>query len=362
MNDKALAIERIYQKIEMEILQLIGEMIGQGADIGPDGIQRWQMEHLKMLGELNQRQIEIMAKYSKLTVNALEDYIQEQAYATLKKIDSELEPMIEQGFIERMDGSNTLLRVVESMLNYSIDSFNLINATMMGKAHEAYTSILTQASVEALSGTKTVRQAVDDVMEQWGEKGIPALIRKDGVAISAEGYIPMVVRGTQKLTAVQMQESRYDDYELDLVMISSHIGSRPSHYHYQGKIYSRSGSHPDYPPLESTGYGQIDGLITGINCRHQMFAYVEGLSKNNWPKLQDKSESDQRYKEFQKQRKLERDVRKAKKVRAMLESSGADQKRIDEASQKVRYRQKKIREYVESHNLKRNYSQEKVYE
>lgn len=70
----------------------------------------------------------------------------------------------------------------------------------------------------------------------------------------------------------------------DLVETTAHPGARPEHAVWQGKVFSHSGKHEDYPDLiKSTGYGTGEGLC-GWNCRHSFFPFFEGLSFSAYPR------------------------------------------------------------------------------
>ena len=67
--------------------------------------------------------------------------------------------------------------------------------------------------------------------------------------------------------------------DCDLVEVTAHIGARPEHEEWQGKVYSVSGKSEKYPPFSICGYGEADG-ICGINCRHSFYPYFEGMERH----------------------------------------------------------------------------------
>ena len=87
--------------------------------------------------------------------------------------------------------------------------------------------------------------------------------------------------------------------------------ARPSHQEWQGKIYSRSGTDERYPDfVSSTGYGTGPGLC-GWNCRHNFGPYFEGME--NPFEQYDSEENLKQYELEQRQRALERRIRKTKR-------------------------------------------------
>lgn len=101
-----------------------------------------------------------------------------------------------------------------------------------------------------------------------------------------------------------------NEFDVDLVIVSSHLGARPEHQVWQGKIYSRSGNgkYPDF--MKSTGYGTVTGLC-GANCRHHFSPWFEGMG--NPFEQYDTEENLKRYELEQQQRTLERRIRGTKR-------------------------------------------------
>lgn len=78
-------------------------------------------------------------------------------------------------------------------------------------------------------------------------------------------------------TCGEMQLQRAKEMGCDLMELSAHSDSRPSHQEWQGKIVSLSGRE-GYLSLDDIGYGKVDGF-KGINCRHDWLPYFEGTAK-----------------------------------------------------------------------------------
>ena len=124
------------------------------------------------------------------------------------------------------------------------------------------------------------------------------------------------VRTGVSQASAQIQMARMDEMDCDLVLVSSHMGARPSHQVWQGKIYSRSGTSKKYPDfVSSTGYGTGEGLC-GWNCRHNFSPYYEGQG-NPFERYDDK-ENRELYEKTQEQRAMERAIRKSKREKETL--------------------------------------------
>lgn len=163
-----------------------------------------------------------------------------------------------------------------------------------------------------------------------------------------------------------------DLYGHDLVITDAHYGARPEHAEWQGIPCSRTGRKTidgvTYPDLVMfTGYGSVTGL-KGANCRHMMTAYYPGISR--LPDREFKAHeakfgktSEEYYQATQRQRELERRIRKTKREIAGLEKAGVGlespvyvQKRLVLGKQ-----QKTIKQFCKENKLTRLYEREKAY-
>lgn len=66
-----------------------------------------------------------------------------------------------------------------------------------------------------------------------------------------------------------------DDLDTDTYEVSYHIGARPTHQPWQGRVYP-------YKELQSVcGLGTVSGLC-GANCYHWYEPFVPGISVRNY--------------------------------------------------------------------------------
>lgn len=352
-------VERMYQQIELEMLQNIGKVIGNGEGVDKDGVTQWRVAKLSQLGVLRNDQLKVLAKYSNMTVQELIKYINELGVTEIEAFEGRNKALVDAG-VDYVPPSNNVYDRLIALEEQSKDVMNMVNTNMLTFSEQAYIDILTKASTDVLTGNSTLYQSLIKVAGEWAETGIPAIIDKAGKEWSTEAYISMVLRATQKNVVNEMQEGRMDDYDIDLVEFSSHTGSRPSHVEFQGKVYSRSGKSKKYPARSTTTYGiGADGMITGIACGHQEYAYVEGISTKRYEPY-NKKESEEVYKESQKQRYLEREIRRAKKEKTMLEAMKANEEDLRELDKRIRQKQAKMREFIDQTGRTRRRQKEQI--
>lgn len=358
IQQSSLFINELYQELEMELLETIGRKLATNEVITQDNVINWQVQKLQQLGQLQTEQIQTIARASGKTPDAVREWIREIGMIAVNEIEQGMAAALPAASVIPLTQSNAILGTLLLFEQNAINTMNMVNTTLLGSSQQVYIDIVTKATAEVLTGMTTHDQALRKVGKQWAEKGMPALIDKAGKRWSTEAYVNMVTRTISAQTAAKAQEARMDEYDIDLVEISSHRGSRPSHVEYQGRIYSRSGRAKTYPPLSGTSYGRIDGIVTGINCRHVMYPYVHGKSIKRYQPY-DKSESERIYKQSQKQRAIEREIRAAKKELRMMEAM-KDRSGITEAKQKVRMKQAKMRRFIDETGRTRRYNRERI--
>lgn len=214
------------------------------------------------------------------------------------------------------------------------------------------------------------RAIMEDAVRALSDAGIETVDYKSGVKTTIDAAVRRHIVSQVSQAKAQILSDRCDEYDQDLVFVSAHFGARPSHAIWQGKVYSRSGTSSKYPSLdEGTGYsgtgpfGSLGDRLCGVNCQHEMVPYMPGLSQ--LPDLSFEKEqkrygmtSDEYYRATQKQRALERKVRKYKRRIALGQEQGLDM--VDDRY-KLGRTQALLREHCRANGLTRLYERERAY-
>lgn len=170
----------------------------------------------------------------------------------------------------------------------------------------------------------------------------------------------------------RMTLDRLEAYGHELVVTSAHYGARPSHAEWQGKPCAIHGpAEVDgvrYPGLaELTGYGTVGGL-KGANCRHSINPYYPGITAlpaREWPEHEARfgMSSGEYYEATQRQRELERRVRKTKREIAGMEQAGIGLESPTYAQKRLTLgrQQAALRDHCAKNGLVRQYAREKAY-
>lgn len=213
--------------------------------------------------------------------------------------------------------SNALKRGLKNTNGLMRNLTNSAAATVNRQLSDA----LDLAYLEVASGAFTPQEAQFRAVKKLGADGIKCVNYKSGRTDQLDVAVRRAVGTAIGKTCGDLQLDLANEMDCQLVEVSSHLGARPSHAEWQGRIYSLVKGHPKYPYFyDATGYGTGDGLC-GWNCRHSFFPYFEGLSRPaNEPNFS-LAENAQVYADTQKQRGYERAIRKSKRELAALDGA-----------------------------------------
>ncbi|MBP1971590.1 hypothetical protein J2Z83_003741 [Virgibacillus natechei] len=351
----------VYNGIEEQLLINIAERIARHNSLLDGDIEAWQTQVLSELNSLSDDNVKFLASQTDKTKDEIVKMLDKAGYGSLTENEEILQEGVKAGRLDeppKLRESSALAGILATYEAQATDKMNLVNSTLLDQSQQAYRDIVNRTTGQVLAGVSTGQEALRQTASEWAEQGVPALIDRGGRRWSTEAYVSAVTRSTSNNIANEMQLERMEEYGSDLIEISSHSGARKNCFPYQGKVFSRSGEHGNYPPLSSTSYGEPSG-IAGVNCGHVFHVFIEGISERTYEQG-DKKENDKVYEESQKQRYLERQIRHAKREERMMESLGDDEG-VKAAHRKVLDRQKNQREFLKSSGRTRRYDREAIH-
>lgn len=312
--------EKLHQDILNRIIERINVRFKRGDDYVLTAVDKWQLETLQEAGYL------------------LEDIQKEIASAT-GKMQSEIAEAMEDAGVRAMEYDDKIYRDAGLDPAPLVQSPNLINimqrdfeatfgdwrnftGTTAGAAQQAFINACDNAYHLAMTGAvspaQAVREALADIIVNGVEVRYPT-----GHRDTIETATARAVRTGISQASAHIQTARMDEFGVDLVLVSSHLGARPEHAVWQGKVYSRSGTDDKYPDfVEATGYGSVTGLC-GINCRHNFSPWFEG--QGNPFEQFDSEENQKQYELEQRQRTMERRIRNTKRQVMNWKTAGDDE-------------------------------------
>lgn len=315
-------IVELYRQLDDSIVQKIVKAIAKGTftEGKADLVLRLQQS-----GKLYDDIVKEVAKYSGLSDEAVRVLFED---ASVQSVSYDNKIYNEAGLDVVNQMSPAALRVLEANIEKTGAFLTNLTKTTATTSQQAFISACTLAEMQiesgAMSYTEAVRQAIHSVIENGAEVLYPSGHRdKLDVAVRRAA-----LTGVGQTTG-EISRKNAEDLGCDLMEITAHFGARPSHAEWQGKIVSLSGR-KGYLSTSDIGYGTGTGF-KGYNCRHDWFPFFEGISekaysdkeleqrKNETVTYDDKTMS--RYDAEQKQRAMERQIRKERSKLVALDTA-----------------------------------------
>lgn len=323
----------MYALVEIDILTDMARRISTYDYFIPAA--QHQMQKLLELGAVKS---EIIAKLSALTGKTQAEIVELLSEASAQAIEDDVE-YYTAAEVYAPDKVNTeaLHEQLNAGLRQTEQAFFNITGTTANTATKQFEFALDRAWTQINTGGFDYNTAIKEAITDLSEKGIGSIEYKSGRIDNIEVAVRRAVMTGANQTAMKTQETLADQLGVDLVETTAHGGARPSHAKWQGKVFSRNGrvtidgvTYEDF--RKATGYGTGAGL-GGWNCRHNFHPYVPGTSRAYSKKQLNAYESEtveyngekySLYDASQIQRRIERDIRAAKRTIAAIEAGGAD--------------------------------------
>lgn len=241
------------------------------------------------------------------------------------------------------------------------------NVALAAQAERAWYEVAAEGIRYSEAGAMP-RGWLDKAVLRLAKAGVETVDYKSGISNQVDVAIKRHMRTQMNQAAGRMELDRLDACGHRFVQTTAHFGAREDHEPWQGRAFCLDGARTvdgvEYPDFYSaTGYGTVTGLC-GANCRHHFGVHIPGLSK--LPELPDEVRgmgAEEYYAATQRQRELERRVRKSKREVAALERAGIGlesptyvQKRLV-----LGRRQAALREHCAETGLARQAARERAY-
>lgn len=279
------------------------------------------------------------------------------------------------------------IRVLESAYKRTNGEIYNLTRTCAGEAQRDFIDACDRAFFRVKRGV-SIDTAIMDAINEVASKGITTVHygrRNDSI----ESAIARAVRTGVNQANGDVVLTRCAEMGVNHVLVSQHVGARvtdradfTNHSLWQGKVYRVDWNNPVLSQYEPTpqeiqgdsrsfafldkiksffktkdngnqykdfiaecGYGQMLG-ICGINCRHSFGAFYPGVNINTNKPI-DQELNKEKYKLEQKQRSMERAIRKTKRIKSAIEASGLEG---EEFADRIREINRLIKAQTESYN------------
>lgn len=351
----------IYSQLEIDILRDMARRLARVGKITE--ATKWQAQVLTEAGGLKQDIARILHKYDKRIVQEIQEIFND---ALIKNARADNRIFAEATGRTISDNNaqmmlTTMKKTHEDLSRLTLTSAEVTNKTFLKQANNAY--------MQVTSGAFDYDTAMKMAANEIAKNGVTTMITYTNnakpVRRSLESAVRMNILTGVNQTASQQTMNNCEALDCDLVEVTAHIGARPEHEEWQGKVYSVSGKSEKYPPFSICGYGEADG-ICGINCRHSFYPYFEGMEQHySQDDLDEMSKetvdyngkSYSRYEGEQQLRHIERTIRHYKKEAATQDAMGLDN---TAARCKIGEWQAKARDFTEQTGIRRDRAREYI--
>lgn len=357
------ALIELYSQVEMDIIADMARRIS-GMDYFIPAAQ-WQYRKLIEMGNCHGWIVQVLSAQTGKSRKEIERMMEE---AGIKAIKQDAAIYKRAGLSPpELAASPTLQAVINDGIRNTEGLFENLTGTTANTATKQFERALDRAWLQLQSGAFSQEEAIHGAVKDLAEKGIESIAYPSGRVDHMDVAVRRAAVTGANQSALRLQEALADELSCDLVETTAHAGARPEHTVWQGKVFSRSGTHPRYPDFRSsTGYGMGSGL-GGWNCRHSFFPFFEGVSdpaytqseldEMNAQKYTYNGENLTEYEAAQKQRAIERNIRRWKREYKAMEAAGLD---TSEAAAKLSRWQEKQKDFLTQTGLKRQTERERV--
>lgn len=367
-----LTMEKAAAQLELDIMKDIVRRIK--ANAGMTSTAEYQINRLRQLGLSDayiQEQIQTYLKMSDEEMNRIFNDVVKNQYEKFGAIYEDV------GLTQKPFGDHVAIQtVISAALTQTGDTFKNISQSLgfvvqkNGKTEflpiaEYYQQTLDNAILGIATGAFDYNSAIKKAVKDMTRSGLRTVDYASGRSYRIESAtrtalmtgFSQITRYMNEQTAVELGT---DDYE-----VSYHMGARPTHQWWQGRVYS-------YQELIYTcGLGTVTGLC-GINCYHWYEPFIRGVSVRNYTdeQLDEMIREENRPKNYQgkeyttytalqRQRKLELQMRKQRQDITLLKEGEGSALDILAAQSRYRYT---MNEYVAFSNaMKLPQQMERVY-
>ena len=318
--------EQLHQDILNRIIERIMIRLGRGEDYILSAVDKWQIEVLEDAGYLLEDIQREIAKRTKLQQTEIAEAMEDAGVRALSYDDAiykaaGLSPV-------PLTQSPYLMRLMQSNYERTIHTWDNFTRTFAEASQREFINVCDRAfhlvSTGTISYTQAVKEAVNSISGgiyvNWTDSN-GNVYHRDTIETAT---LRCVRTGISQATG-SIQMARMNEMDWDTILVSAHLGARTgdggenptNHAWWQGKFYSKSGRDKRFPPFSVTGYQTGEGLC-GWNCRH---SFGCGDGENNPFEHYDSEENQKAYELQQRQRTLERRIRKTKREVMSLKTS-----------------------------------------
>lgn len=246
----------IYLKAETDIINEIGRLRSQGlvdyhAVAALERVQailrKMQSDSWTHVPKMIEKQFYVRVPEARKILDIPETAEKHLAgYANAAALTGEQTTIVEQ----------LTMQMMEKITDAAMTAMSTLQSAIIGRVEPDIYRRVGLEQVAAMQATgRGVNKALPQFVETLRREGVTAFVDKAGRNWSLHTYCSMVARTTSR--QAEILSVLTTDPTHDLYKISSHGTTCGLCAPYEGRVYSKSGADPDFPPLASA-FGKID--------------------------------------------------------------------------------------------------------
>lgn len=236
-----------------------------------------------------------------------------------------------------------------------------VEGAIWRRMDDIYRQTIYKTEMFMAAGAKSLDQAIDMATKEFLDGGIDCIEYSNGCRVNIAAYAEMALRTASQRATFLAEGKKRDEWGIHTIFVSAHANTCPKCEPWQGKVLVddvfSSGTAAEAAEL---GFPLLSvAMKAGLlhpNCRHTLATYFPDITI--LPKVPDKDKVLKTYEAEQKQRALERKIRKAKRKVV----GACDNDNIGKAQAELKKLQEQMQEHLDKHpELRRAYNREKIY-
>lgn len=356
LGDKA---QEIISPVVDFLIEDIARRITEAGQITSTAVyQTWRLQQLGV----SQRQLKKeLRKRLKVSNRELRKIIERSAEAGYE-FDIRKLPYIQAVPFSK---NGAIQQIVSAAVQLAQDDLTNITQTIGfvcpdGQAREltmAYQQACDFAFMKASTGAQDYNSAIREATKNLADKGIVTINYESGVHTSLEAAVRRNVMGGLGLMQEQISKQNHDDFGCDGWEISAHAASAPDHEPIQGRQYSDA----EYEKLNNSLVRRIGTLncghsaspiILGVDSPQYTDAELERFRQDNEKGIDYDGRHYTMYEATQRQRKLERAIRRQKRRILVAEQNPDDKERLQQAQIKYQVLNQEYKRFSKAAGLR----------
>jgi hypothetical protein len=258
-------------------------------------------------------------------------------------------------------------QAVDRVAQEAVDVVTATHRSILRAVVDTFRAVVASVAATPLLGIGTRRQAAQDAMRAFADRGIQAFVDRAGRRWQLSSYAEMAVRTATARAATEAHMRTLAEAGVDLVVVSDAPRECPLCAPWEGRVLTIGG--PAGARTVEVEHAVEDGRMVPVrvagsldqaraaglqhpNCRHSVSMYSPGLTR-----IEQATSDPAGYEAGQRQREIERTIRKWKRREAAAVTPEAQRA----ARAKVRQWQGAMRQHLADHpDLRRNRVREQV--